>query len=218
MPTSVVGFWCSRAPTQPTELRALAVSGCAPRSLTIVTGVAIVAPRFGHARRASFGARTRGDAAERCRRTSTRSRGQRLRGDRESREVGASVRTSCLLVLTRASAAACHSETALPVEAMHPQISDPIIARTKSRGKSITLLKIKRVLPRRSPPSITNDGTRILSISRVVSALAPQTSAVHDNVRSPLADSRERALENDAAAYPTPKSCAPEKRLPRCCA
>lgn len=70
------------------------------------------------------------------------SRGQRLRGDRKSREVGASVRTSLLLVFTRSSAAACHSETALPVEAMHPQMSPVIIARTKSKGKSPALVHV----------------------------------------------------------------------------
>ncbi len=44
-----------------------------------------------------------------------------LRRERKSREVGASVRTCTLPVLTRSGAAACHSEPALPVEAVHPQ-------------------------------------------------------------------------------------------------
>ncbi len=46
-----------------------------------------------------------------------------LRRYRKSREVGASVRTCDLPVLTRSGAAACNSEPALPVEAMHPLVS-----------------------------------------------------------------------------------------------
>jgi hypothetical protein len=45
-----------------------------------------------------------------------------LRRERKSREVGASVCTCHLPVLTRSGAAACHSEPALPVETIRPRV------------------------------------------------------------------------------------------------
>ncbi len=50
-----------------------------------------------------------------------------LRCDRKSREVGASVRIYLVPVLERTGAAACNSETAFPVEAMHPHVGFRIL-------------------------------------------------------------------------------------------
>ncbi len=54
-----------------------------------------------------------------------------LRCDRKSREVGASVRIYLVPVLERSGAAACNSETALPVEAMHPLFQVTALATLK---------------------------------------------------------------------------------------